>query len=52
MTPGDPRLPFDARRLPSSVYFYALTHEDSTTATGTMMRVKGVIGHPSLFPYR
>jgi len=47
MTPGDHRLPFDARRLPSGVYFYALTHDDGTTMTGTMMRVKGVIGHQS-----
>ena len=40
MTPGDHRLPFDARPLPSGVYFYALTHEDGTTATGKMMRVR------------
>ena len=40
MTPGDHRLPFDTYRLPSGIYFYALTHEDGTTATGTMMQIR------------
>ena len=40
LPPGDHRLPFDARRLPSGVYFYSLTHDDGTTATGTMLRVR------------
>ena len=40
MMPGDHHLPFDTRRLPSGVYFYTMTHDDGTTATGTMMRVR------------
>ncbi len=40
MTPGDYRLSFDARRLPSGVYVFTMTHEDGTTATRTMMRVR------------
>jgi len=46
MTPGDHRLPFDARRLPSGVYFYALTHDDGTTATMMPVRRRRV----DLFP--